>query len=573
MSDAERSSGYGEWPVQPGPFAIRYPIGLLHEIDFNVKDAARRISHGGMETGGFLFGRTATVGQRETVKIEAFRAIDCEHAFGPSFVLSERDMAKMREQLLESGSDPGLEGMRLLGWFVGHARNPLRLSEHEASLFDRLFPRPSQLTLLVKPERFAPSSLAFIVRGPDRKVDCDGTKFAFPLPPLSAPVTKPVDEAPEIVIAVPAKLDAPLPEALELGPPVAQVPAETPVMEAPSSPPRRVETGRVEAPRAEPVAMKPPPVTEPVAMEPPAATELVAIEPPAVTEPFAIKPPPVTEPVAIEPPPLTEPVAVKPPPVTEPVTVKPPPATEYVAMKPAPVTEPDRLRPVTEAEGTEPVTSPVRVKSFPAKPLGFRSMMEHPAERNAPEQDHLNEEATLSRPAFERFGGEVAPGGGFLSLEDLRARRLQRLERSERLEQFEPSGELAPRPATFALMQRAHTGLWKPAVALLAALILIGTVFHYYEQYFATAVPLEVDDRVDKLMIFWPADETRDAGEVSIRVDEGQPLQLSMEEKVLGRAEIAAPGNDVRVELVVHHWYGSVRGRVRFLRPAITSLP
>lgn len=527
MSESEQSSAYGEWPLQPGAFAVRYPISLLHEIDFTVKDAARRISHGGLETGGFLFGRTSMAGQRETVQIEAFRAIDCEHAFGPSFVLSERDLTKMREQLLQAGSDPALEGMRLLGWYIGHARNPLRLSDHEVSLFERLFPRPGQLTLLMKPERFAPSKVSFIVRAQDRKADRDGTKIAFTLPPLSSPAPQPiVEEQPEVVMPIPADSAAQMPEPLELGAPLGPAPAPqiepaTEVEIAKAIEPDDVpeitvarkrksrRRRRIEALRREsnlPVA------PEPVKIEPPPfEIELPQIEP-VVTEPLAVKP--------AETAPVIEAIEEKTAPAEKPVTTEPPAVLE------------------TKAE-------PAKVSD-----LALSTDSERPVK-------------------------EIVPSGDFLSLEDLRARRLQRLDRSERLDRFEgPDERTPPRPPTFALMQhRPPTQIWKPLTILMAVLVVCGGVFWFYQQYFAPSVPLVVDDAVDKLLVSWPADATRGGDDAAIRIDGGAPIQLSMEEKVLGHAEIKATGDNVQVELVVHHWYGNEHGRARFVKPIITALP
>ncbi|HEX4230867.1 MAG TPA: hypothetical protein VHZ07_19475 [Bryobacteraceae bacterium] len=506
MSESEQSCAYGEWPLQPGPLAVRYPISLLHEIDFTVKDAARRISHGGMETGGFLFGRTSTADRRETVQIEAFRAIDCEHAFGPSFVLSERDLTKMREQLLQSGSDPALEGMRLLGWYIGHARNPLRLSDHEASLFERLFPRPGQLTLLVKPERFAPSKVSFIVRGQDRKADRDGTKIAFTLPPLSTPAPQPVIEEKPEVAPVPADSATGLPEALELGAPLSE----------PSKP--QVEPA-AEAETIRPIDVDPFDVT----LDSKPAGPLKAIVEALKLEALSLE--------------ETGPVA----------------------------TEPDETAPVAEVIEAQTVRDET--------PAAEES--KEPSEAD-PEPAQISGLALSSEP--EHPVREIVPSGDFLSLEDLRARRLQRIERSERSERperFEDSEErIPPRPPTFALMQqRPPAEVWKPLTILLAVLVLCGGAFWFHQQYFAPPVPLIVDDAVDKLMVSWPPDATRGGNDASIQVNGGAPIQLSMEEKVLGRTEIKATGDDVLVQLVVHHWYGNERGRARFVKPVITTLP
>jgi hypothetical protein len=535
MTDSEQS--YGEWSIEPGAFVIRYPIALLHEIDFNVKDAARRISHGGMETGGFLFGRTVSGSERETVHIEAFRAIECEHAFGPSFVLSERDLKKMPEQLLQAASDPGLEGMRLLGWFIGHARNPLRLNDHEASLFDRLFPRPGQLTLLMKPERFAPSQIALIVRARDRKVDRDGTKIAFPLPPLlGAPPPLRVEELPEpIPVPAEAAAESPegvaeLPEALELGAPPSQSVKES-AMPVPAA------RERVWVVDDEPAEEK--------------GAEK-AVEEKAVEERGAEK---VVEEKAAE-----EKAAGEKTVGDDLARISHTPSVGRSAD-----TAETSLRATSSAETQiAEVEAPVQAPPVPALP-------NPPASPPRPESTAPTGGAPDGGPEKE-----IAQNSGLISLDDLRARRLQRLERTERIDQpVGRSEESVAQPPTYALTQSARPPLrvsW-PVMAVFLAVMLCIAAYWFREQYFATAVPLEVDDRVDKLMVLWPADATRGGGDATIRVDDATPVPLSPEEKLLGRAEVSRTEDDVQVELVVHHLFFNARGRVRFLKPPITAKP
>jgi hypothetical protein len=227
-----------------------------------------------------------------------------------------------------------------------------------------------------------------------------------------------------------------------------------------------------------------------------------------------------------------------------------------------------------------------------AKPAETARVVEAAEDKIAPEDISLAEESTepseadaeppevsdLPVPAdSERPVRQITPSGDFLSLEDLRARRLQRLDRSERLDRFEGSEEpprSSPRPPTYALMQeKPPTQAWKPLSILLALLVGCGGAFWFYHQYFAPSVPLVIDDAVDKLMVSWPPDATRGGGEASIRVNEGPPIQLSMEEKVLGHTEVKATSDDMKVDLVVHHWYGDEHGRARFVKPVITALP
>src|SRR5436190_23628963 len=109
MTARETTGAYATW-TQPGaPFTVSYSLPLLHEIDFVVNEGYRRIPHGGIELGGVLFGRVDV----STVRLDAFRNIECEHASGPSFTLSERDVALLRQQLANAASDPALEGLQV----------------------------------------------------------------------------------------------------------------------------------------------------------------------------------------------------------------------------------------------------------------------------------------------------------------------------------------------------------------------------------------------------------------------------------------------------------------------------
>jgi hypothetical protein len=118
------------------------------------------------------------------VSIEAFRPIECEHASGPSFLLSERDLLRMSEAFGEAQSDSELKGLERVGWFVSHTRSAPEMTARESEIFERYFPGASRVTLVVKPERFQPTRFVFSVRKPDGKTPKrDGqTAVILPLP-------------------------------------------------------------------------------------------------------------------------------------------------------------------------------------------------------------------------------------------------------------------------------------------------------------------------------------------------------------------------------------------------------
>lgn len=166
------------WLDPVGAVTVSYSLPVFHEIDFQVNEGYRRIPHGGVEVGGLLYGKV----EPDSIRIEAFRPIDCEHASGPSFHLSERDLAKLSEDLQGAHREEELRDLVPIGWFIAHTRSALRLTEKELQLFDRFFPEAGRLTLLVKPERFKPTRFAFLLRDSSRKVNPDGERNAVILP-------------------------------------------------------------------------------------------------------------------------------------------------------------------------------------------------------------------------------------------------------------------------------------------------------------------------------------------------------------------------------------------------------
>ncbi|HEX4169414.1 MAG TPA: hypothetical protein VHZ55_28465, partial [Bryobacteraceae bacterium] len=158
MTPSDSITGYAYWTAPDGSARVIYSLAVFHEIDGLVNEAYRRIPHGGVETGGLLFGSRTN----EALQVEAFRLIECQHAYGPSFVLSSQDLAGITSQIQQAASDPELNGLEPLGWFIGHTRSALVMNDREVQWFGELFPNPGSLTLLVKPERFQPTQFGFL---------------------------------------------------------------------------------------------------------------------------------------------------------------------------------------------------------------------------------------------------------------------------------------------------------------------------------------------------------------------------------------------------------------------------
>jgi len=161
---------------------------------------------GGVETGGILFGTQ----KNKVVRIMAWRPIACEYAKGPSFLLSDSDEAALAEALESWRDNPELAALEPVGWYHSHTRSEVLLSDADLKLFNRFFPLPWQVALVVRPFRMHAANTGncvaaragFFFRAPDGSIQSDSSYREFPLlAPESARVESKTPEKSHLSIA------------------------------------------------------------------------------------------------------------------------------------------------------------------------------------------------------------------------------------------------------------------------------------------------------------------------------------------------------------------------------------
>jgi hypothetical protein len=461
MTAKDLTAAYATW-TQPGTqFTVNYSLRLFHEIDFVVNEGYRRIPHGGIEVGGILFGRI----EGSSVRLDAFRNIECEHASGPSFTLSERDLALFRQQLANAGTDPELEGLQVAGWFIAHTRSELRMNEREAALFDELFPEPGSIALLVKPERFQPTRFGFLIRELGGGVNLDATHNAIILP---LPGRTDRGAEPNMVPSIPA-------------PPSERSAADAPLF-------KQREEDRENLPSV-PVQGSP------------------EVLPQSVVESQA----------------------------------KRDAAAEKQAMND--VLSDEQHRPISNrlsmALSRESVLSEAAGEEFPA-----------------------NADASFGAPTEALVSTRTLP-----PLEEIRRTRPSELQRRA-LDPGDLKHQIRPgkRPEK------------RPEVRLASALLIaaaLGCALGYlaYQRLSPSAIPLSIEPKPSTLLVSWPVEETRDAGFAVLKIDDGNPMPLTSEQRNAGEAEISVAGDNLKVELIVPHRIGDARGIVRYVRAPKPPIP
>ena len=169
---------FGTWSVPASPIIVEYSVVVVEEIRHDVAEGFQKLSRGGIEVGGLLYG----VREGQTVRITAIRSTACEHAAGPAFRLSERDRAALREQLRLNQEDPRLNGLECVGWYVSHTRSEITLTESDQEIFTTYFGQPWQVTLVVRPSRGGNMRAGFFVRHEDGTLDPTQSQLEFNFP-------------------------------------------------------------------------------------------------------------------------------------------------------------------------------------------------------------------------------------------------------------------------------------------------------------------------------------------------------------------------------------------------------
>jgi hypothetical protein len=174
MSDTK----FGAWSAPQTSLAIEYSLVAIEEIRQAVAEGFQRFARGGIEVGGVLYGTY----EKGVVRILAVREIACEHARGPSFILSEGDRELLAEQWERDRDDPRLSGFSALGFYVSHTRSEVTLLPADVEFFNEFFPDPYHVALVVRPGRAGAMRAGFFVREADGSVKAETSyqDFSFP---------------------------------------------------------------------------------------------------------------------------------------------------------------------------------------------------------------------------------------------------------------------------------------------------------------------------------------------------------------------------------------------------------
>jgi len=143
------------WTDGSRRFAIHLRPDVIGRLGIEAWMAFKKVPRRGLEIGGVLLGRVDTTNETTIFWVEGFQAVESEHRSGPSYLLSDSDLSRLRQEIERSESES-------IGFFRSHTRSEqLSVAQADAEMFERCFDGKSALFLLLGP---APGLAAFFVR-------------------------------------------------------------------------------------------------------------------------------------------------------------------------------------------------------------------------------------------------------------------------------------------------------------------------------------------------------------------------------------------------------------------------
>ncbi len=256
MTESGTDSTIITWSVPECPFTIETSARVLDDIRLTIMDAFFSLPRGGAEIGGILLGTF----QNGRLVITDYAALDCEHAYGPSFTLSPPDEGRLTRLLSAHANDPG--GARPVGWYHSHTRSEIFLSDADLKIHQTYFPESWQVALVMKPHTLQPARIGFFFREADGSVHAaasyrEDSLEALPVRqmPSGAPAAPaPNDPASRRLRQYPASVPEPAAEIVAVPVEASSVPEPVRPPFVPPPSPAPMEAAPIEAAPSEPLS-------------------------------------------------------------------------------------------------------------------------------------------------------------------------------------------------------------------------------------------------------------------------------------------------------------------------------
>lgn len=172
------ASTFYTWEPGGKAATVQIQFDVVDRILLDVMRGFGAVPKRGAEVGGILLGTAEAANGRILVRVESFEPVPCDHASGPSYILSEDDRVAFTDSLARWGRGPD-RPIYAVGYYRGHTRDGLCLAAEDLAILEEWFPDPSAIALVIKPYATR-VSLAGIFFREDGIFKADSSYLEFP---------------------------------------------------------------------------------------------------------------------------------------------------------------------------------------------------------------------------------------------------------------------------------------------------------------------------------------------------------------------------------------------------------
>jgi proteasome lid subunit RPN8/RPN11 len=496
-----KDSAIRTWSAPHCPYTVEYSARVLDDIRLAVVDAFFSLPKGGAEIGGILLGKYAD----HKVSVLDHHALDCEHAMGPSFMLSPKDIESLT-QLIEKANSSGV-GLSVVGWYHSHTRSDIFLSQADQEIHQRFFPEPWQTALVIKPHTFEPARGGFFFREADGSIKGEASPMEFLMEPLAVRQL-PSGEVP--AVAASRSLHAP---SAGNGPVITLAPANP--AETSPEPPITREFEIPASLHAVTVVEQPRVVEQPVVVEQPRVVEQATV----------VEPAPVVEPL--------ERAAAAP----ETQAAEPAVSAADAVMEQAPAVEPQKT------ETAAPTEAPATQAAVPVPAAAESWQQPKPVPVEIPVRTPIAEAANAAVPvAAEQTLPEDLPAPEFMQI------------KPEKTWTWMRGGLALAAGLAIGLVGYQTRELWFPSVAAKAA-PLVAKIKPGLPKEPEQHLSLVTSDKDGQLQIQWdakvPAVTKAPAGRLLIADGTGKPREIALDPAHLRNGSFTYGRSSERVDVTM----------------------
>jgi proteasome lid subunit RPN8/RPN11 len=144
--------------TQTAAHSVSFSTSAMEGIIYEVLTGFHAIRRPEAEVGGVLLGHY----EEDRICIDDFEPVLCEHQRGPSYVLTEEDLRGLEETLSWCEAKP--DGPRVVGFYRSHTRAEAPGDDPDREFFDRYFPDPRTVFLVLKPSSQQSTAATYFCR-------------------------------------------------------------------------------------------------------------------------------------------------------------------------------------------------------------------------------------------------------------------------------------------------------------------------------------------------------------------------------------------------------------------------